>query len=141
MFTICIRSYPLGCPVASPPSSTVQSLCPTRLNPGRQDDLRVAKEKELSGQVDRIVGPLDGMRVIDWTMWQFGPVSTMMLADMGAEVIKVESLDGGHGRQVGRSVGIDSRLPQGLSAFFESLNHKKLGIAVDLTTPASREII
>ena len=95
----------------------------------------------MSGQVDRIVGPLDGMRVIDWTMWQFGPVSTMMLADMGAEVIKVESLDGDHGRQVGRSVGIDSRLPQGLSAFFEGLNRQKLGIAVNLKTPEGLEIM
>ena len=95
----------------------------------------------MSGQVDRIVGPLDGMRVIDWTMWQFGPVSTMMLADMGAEVIKVESLDGDHGRQVGRSVGIDSRLPQGLSAFFEGLNRQKLGIAVNRKTPEGLEIM
>ena len=87
------------------------------------------KEERLSGEVDRIVGPLDGMRVIDWTMWQFGPVSTMMLADMGAEVIKVESLDGDHGRQVTRSLGMDSTLPQGLSAFFEGLNRQKIGIA------------
>ena len=63
-------------------------------------------------------GPLDGLRVIDWTMWQFGPVSTMMLADMGAEVIKVESLDGDHGRQVSRSAGIDSMLPNDVSTFF-----------------------
>jgi len=95
----------------------------------------------LSGQVDRIVGPLAGMRVVDWTMWQFGPVSTMMLADMGAEVIKVESLDGDHGRQVGRSVGLDSTLPQGLSAFFEGLNRQKLGIAVNLKTPEGLEIL
>mgnify|MGYP000235774874 CR=1 FL=1 len=27
-------------------------------------------------------GPLDGLKVIDWTMWQFGPISTVMLADM-----------------------------------------------------------
>jgi len=89
----------------------------------------------MSGQPDGFKGPLDGLRVIDWTMWQFGPVSTMMLADMGAEVIKVESLDGDHGRSVGRSVGLDSTLPNGASAFFEGLNRQKLGIAVNLKTP------
>ena len=95
----------------------------------------------MSGQPDGSKGPLDGLRVIDWTMWQFGPVSTMMLADMGAEVIKVESLDGDHGRSVGRSVGLDSILPNGASAFFAGLTRQKLGIAVNLKTPEGVEIM
>ena len=42
----------------------------------------------MNGTSDKesIGGPLSGMRVIDWTMWQFGPVSTMMLADLGARM-------------------------------------------------------
>ncbi len=86
-------------------------------------------------------GPLDGIRVIDWTMWQFGPVSTMMLADMGAEVIKVESLDGDHGRQFGRVGGVISDLPGGVNAYFEGMNRQKLGIALDLKKPQGVEII
>ena len=86
-------------------------------------------------------GPLDGLRVIDWTMWQFGPVSTMMLADMGAEVIKVESLDGDHGRQFGRLGGIISDLPQGVNAYFDGLNRQKLGIALDLKSAEGLEVM
>jgi len=86
-------------------------------------------------------GPLDGLRVIDWTMWQFGPVSTMMLADMGAEVIKVESLDGDHARQFGRLGGIISDLPQGVNAYFEGLNRQKLGIALDLKSAEGLEVM
>ncbi len=79
-------------------------------------------------------GPLAGMRVIDWTMWQFGPVSTMMLADLGADVIKVESLDGDHGRQFATVAGVAAAL-EGSSAYFESLNRNKRGIALDLKHP------
>ncbi len=39
--------------------------------------------------------PLKGIRIIDWTIWQQGPVATTMLADMGAEVIKIEERDKG----------------------------------------------
>ena len=86
-------------------------------------------------------GPLDGLRVIDWTMWQFGPVSTMMLADMGAEVIKIESLDGDHGRQFGRLGGIISDLPKGVNAYFEGMNRQKLGIALDLKSADGLEVM
>ena len=86
-------------------------------------------------------GPLDGVRVIDWTIAQFGPVSTMMLADMGAVVIKVESLDGDSGRQVERVGGYNSGLPDDISAFFETLNRQKLGIALDLKRPRGVEIM
>ncbi len=86
-------------------------------------------------------GPLTGIRVIDWTMWQFGPVSTMMLADLGAEVIKVESLDGDHGRQFGRVGGVPSDMPEGVNAYFEGMNRNKYGIALDLKNPAGLEIM
>ena len=86
-------------------------------------------------------GPLDGIRVIDWTMWQFGPVSTMMLADLGAEVIKVESLDGDHGRQFGVIGGVKSQLNDEVKAYFSSLNRQKHGIAVDLKKPEGLEIM
>jgi crotonobetainyl-CoA:carnitine CoA-transferase CaiB-like acyl-CoA transferase len=74
-------------------------------------------------------------------MWQFGPVSTMMLADLGAEVIKLESLDGDHGRQFGRVGGVLSDMPEGVNAYFEGMNRNKKGIALDLKNPKGVEIV
>ena len=95
----------------------------------------------MSSTENDLHGPIDGLRVIDWTMWQFGPISTVMLADMGAEVIKVESLDGDHGRQFGQMAGLNTNVADGISAYFENMNRQKLGIALDLKNPHGVKIM
>ena len=85
--------------------------------------------------------PLEGIRVLDWTIWQQGPVATMMLADLGADVIKIESKDGGDpGRGMSSSGGVDlnGRLEQ---AYFEGHNRNKRSITLDLKHPEGRDIV
>ena len=52
-------------------------------------------------------GALAGIKVVDWTIWQFGPVAATMLGDLGADVVKVEALDGDPGRAVFAAGGVD----------------------------------
>ncbi len=85
--------------------------------------------------------PLEGIRVIDWTIWQQGPVATMMLGDLGAEVIKIESRDGGDpGRALLSSGGVDM---QGKveSAYFEGNNRNKKSLVLDLKQREAQEIL
>ena len=84
--------------------------------------------------------PLDGMRVIDWTIWQQGPVCSTMLGDLGADVIKVEERVGGDpGRGMAKMSGID--MSDKPNFYFEANNRNKRGITVDLKKPEGREII
>lgn len=79
--------------------------------------------------------PLAGIRVIDLTAVVAGPTATMVLADLGADVIKVERTDGGDdARSMGPHQG-----PWG--AYFVPLNRGKRSIAVDITKPAGRNVI
>ncbi|MEX0756031.1 MAG: CoA transferase [Actinomycetota bacterium] len=77
--------------------------------------------------------PLEGVRIADFTRILAGPLATMVLADLGADVIKVERPDGGDDtRSWGPPfVGDDA-------AYFLSLNRNKRSIAVDLTTDEGR---
>jgi len=84
--------------------------------------------------------PLEGTRVIDWTIWQQGPVASVMLGDLGAEVVKVEERVGGDpGRGVLRAQGLD--LKDRPNFYFEANNRNKKSIAVDLKKPAGVEIV
>ncbi len=81
-------------------------------------------------------GPLAGLKVIELAHIMAGPVCGLMLADMGAEVIKVEKMPGGD----------DSRrfLPpaiEGEAAAFMMMNRNKRGIAVDLKQDQGREVL
>ncbi len=81
-------------------------------------------------------GPLAGMRVLELAQIMAGPTCGMMLADMGADVIKVEKLPGGDD-----SRGYKEPLVNGVSAPFMILNRNKRGIALNLKAPQGREIL
>jgi crotonobetainyl-CoA:carnitine CoA-transferase CaiB-like acyl-CoA transferase len=84
--------------------------------------------------------PLEGILVVDWTIWQQGPVASAMLGDLGADVIKVEERVGGDpGRGILRAQGLD--LTDRPNFYFEANNRNKRSIAVDLKTPEGREIV
>ena len=86
--------------------------------------------------------PLDGVRIIDWTIWQQGPVSTMMLADLGAEVIKIEERVGGDpGRGVLSIAGALVGATSGPNFYFEANNRHKQSLTLDLKNPRAIEIV
>src|SRR2546428_13058666 len=78
--------------------------------------------------------PLEGLRVIDLTQDFAGPFCTMILSDLGAEVIKVEKP--GSGDET-RSWG--PLFVKGLSYYFLSLNRGKRSITLDIKTPAAQK--
>ena len=86
-------------------------------------------------------GPLKGVKVLDWTIWQFGPVSTSMMGDMGADVIKIESLDGDPGRGLARASNLRMDLGEGRVAYFEALNRNKRSLAVNLKTEEGLKVV
>ena len=88
-----------------------------------------------------VTGPLKGVRVLDWTMWQFGPMAGAMMGDMGADVVKIEALDGDAGRALSRASTLAPTLPGGRNAYFEANNRNKRGIAVNLKTDEGKEIV
>ena len=81
----------------------------------------------------KMSGPLEGIRVIDLTTVISGPVCTMLLADQGADVVKIEPPGG----DIARRTAGDGEF----TAMFVSSNRGKRSLALDLKQPAAREAV
>src|ERR1700704_1561999 len=82
--------------------------------------------------------PLDGIKIVDFSEHGFVPSAAAALADWGADVVKIERLEGDPMRSVIRN-GL-SPAAEGIDYLFEMANRNKRGIALDVTTPAGRVV-
>jgi crotonobetainyl-CoA:carnitine CoA-transferase CaiB-like acyl-CoA transferase len=86
-------------------------------------------------------GPLAGIRVVDMTIWMAGAVSGMLLADLGADVVKVESHGGDPTRaHTAPTAGQPAGVPADTSISYSTCNRNKRSIALDLGSAADREV-
>lgn len=85
-----------------------------------------------SGKTD--LGPLSGVRILDLSRWIAGPFATMLMADAGADVIKVEGLQGEDARHSVPTL-------YGTSAYVHHYNRNKRGLAVDFRCAEGRAIL
>ncbi len=83
-----------------------------------------------------MTGPLEGIRVVDLTRILAGPYCTMMLGDMGAEVIKIENPDGGDDTR-----GWGPPFLNGVSTYFISINRNKKSLTLNLKDERGKELL
>ena len=79
-------------------------------------------------------GPLDGIRILEFTQIIAGPFGGMLLADMGAEMIKVEPIGGEAWRLQAQFAPLESKS-------YQALNRGKLSLSLDLTRPECQQVI
>jgi len=80
-------------------------------------------------------GPLAGVRILDLTSVVLGPLATQILGDYGAEIIKVENLEG----DLMRANGVS--LHPGMSSIFLAINRNKRSLAVDLKSAEGKDVL
>ena len=83
----------------------------------------------------KATGPLKGIKVLDLSQFILGPVSTQIMGDMGADVIKVETPAGDMNRDIG-----PQRHPK-MSALFLGMNRNKRSVVLDLKNPKALQAL
>jgi crotonobetainyl-CoA:carnitine CoA-transferase CaiB-like acyl-CoA transferase len=81
-------------------------------------------------------GPLKGVRVIDLSMMLAGPSGSMLMGDLGAEIIKIEPMDGDETR-----VGPPYFYAENMSAYYWSINRNKKSVVINLKSPEGRQVL
>lgn len=84
-------------------------------------------------------GPLSGIKVIEISTFQQGPVAGMRLGDLGADVIKIEPREGDPARRHMTTIKAEFHV-EGYNYYFEHANRNKRGIVLDMKKPAGMEI-
>src|SRR3954469_5021736 len=95
----------------------------------------------MDAQTPRPTGPLAGLRVIDASTVLAGPYCTMLLADLGADVVKIEPPEGDATRGWGPPwVGVDGAGTR-TAAYYLAVNRNKRSIRLDLKRDEGREVL
>ncbi len=84
-------------------------------------------------------GPLEGVKVVEITMFQQGPVAGMRLGDLGADVIKIEAKTGDPARGFMKIIGAMTGL-KGNNYYFEHTNRNKRSLVLDLKTEQGKAV-
>ena len=85
--------------------------------------------------------PLNGLRVLDLSHVWAGPYCTMMLADMGAEIVRVESIQRPAATRMVLADNQPGENPWNRTAYFNKLNRNKFGITLDLNSGWGMDIL
>ena len=132
------RPFPgFGWRTASP--TPVPSVVPGSPNP-KQSSPYPSVTPTAQTPASEIARPLDGLRVLDLTMMWAGPFATLRMAEMGAEVIKIESPSAWDNiRTLIDQPGIED--PWNSAFYFNAYNREKKSLTLDLAQPAGRELL
>ena len=87
------------------------------------------------------LGPLDGIKIVEYGVFHAGPGGGAILGDLGADVIKIESEEGDPERGWTQLAGIDMSMENGESLIFEVSNRNKKGICLDIKTEQGRGVM
>ncbi len=85
-----------------------------------------------------MTGPMDGFRVVELGVWVAAPAAGAILADWGADVVKIEPPGGDPARSFGRMMGLDADLGSASNPPFQMDNRSKRSIVLDLAGPQGR---